>query len=296
MAWVSRGGKAYYYCKRKVAGRVFSEYFGSGPEAELAAALDARRRQERQARRRAGQLEHGCWERAVSLLGGFAVGTALLVQSALLLAGYRQHQRGAWRKRRQRMTVTDDDSTAAEQATTEPLQELVRRAQEGDRAVLPLLRQALGTNPDIWQRVGDLAAQAQAAWLHLLAGADLFLYEGVQRKLDELKAELAGPAPSPLETLLVERVAACWLQTMYADALYAQARGPESTPTARHELMRRQESAQRRYLMAIKQLALVRKLLKPSLSPYALACQPVPEGKPVAARGEASALRFAAVN
>jgi hypothetical protein len=160
-----------------------------------------------------------------------------------------------------------------------PLQELVQRAQQGDTTVLPELKEALDADASIWQTYGDLAFQARAAWLSMLAGKDLLLYESVERKLDELRAELAGPDPSPLEKLLVERVAACWLQTMYADALYAQAKGPGATPGVLRELMRKQESSQRKYLAAIKELALVRKLLKPAVSPVDLAMRPVEEGK-----------------
>lgn len=156
------------------------------------------------------------------------------------------------------------------------LEELVCRAQRGDAAVLPELRQTLDADPTIWQAYGDLAAQAQAAWLSLLAGKDLLLAEAVRRKQEELRAELAGPEPSPLEKLLVERIVACHLQSLYADALYAQAR--QASPATLRELMRRQESAQKRYLSSIKQLALVRKLLRPSLSPLDLATRTVPEG------------------
>ncbi len=157
------------------------------------------------------------------------------------------------------------------------LRRLVERAQAGDQGVLPELRQALDAEPAVWRQYGDLAAQAQAAWLRLLAGPDLLLQESVERKLAELRAELAGPEPSRVEQLLVERVAACWLQTMYADALYAQAKGPEATPAVLRELMKRQESSQRRYLAAIRQLALVRKLLRPALSPLDLATRQVQE-------------------
>jgi hypothetical protein len=159
----------------------------------------------------------------------------------------------------------------------ERLAELVRRAQQGDLTVLPLLREALEADPSLWQEYGDLAAQAQEAWLRLLGGTDYLLSESVRLKLAALRQELGTEGASPLEKLLIERVAACWLQTHYADALYAQAKGPGSTPSVRQELMKRQESSQRRYLAAIKQLALVRKLLKPALSPPQLAQSTVSE-------------------
>jgi hypothetical protein len=182
---------------------------------------------------------------------------------------------------------TDESRAREGSALPAPLRELLQRAREGDYTVLPELKEALDADPTIWQTYGDLAFQARTAWLGLLAGKDLLLYQSVERKLDDQRAELAGPHPSPLEKLLVERVAACWLQTMYADALYAQARGPGATPGVLRELMKRQESSQRRYLAAIKQLALVRKLLRPSLSPVDLAMSSVGEGQPAGVRWRA---------
>src|SRR5262249_41644713 len=148
------------------------------------------------------------------------------------------------------------------------------------------LRAALDANA--WLCYGDLGQQAMAAWLQLICGPNLLLRESVERRVDALKGELAGPEPSPLEKLLVERVVACWLQCHYADGTYAQATGPQVTPAARQELMKRQESSQRRYLASIKQLALVRKLLRPAVSPLRLAMDPVPEA-PVDRRGRATA-------
>jgi hypothetical protein len=155
-------------------------------------------------------------------------------------------------------TATDPDTLR--------LQSLVQRAQQGDRSALPELKAALDEDATLWQRHGDLAYHAQTAWLDLVGGADLLLRECVERKLAELRAELAGPAPTKLEGLLVERVAACWLQLHFADASYAQTRSVTASASTRKELLQRQVAAERRYLAAIKQLALVQKLLKPATS------------------------------
>jgi hypothetical protein len=65
----------------------------------------------------------------------------------------------------------------------------------------------------------------------------------------------------PLEVLLVERVAAGWLQTAYADAAAAQAREKALDLAQLEQQRRRQERAQKGYLAAIRTLATVRKLL-----------------------------------
>jgi hypothetical protein len=72
---------------------------------------------------------------------------------------------------------------------TEQLQELLLKAQEGDRSILPQLKQVLDTNPDLWQQVGDLAQHAELTMLNLVAGNDLFAREAIQGKVAELKAE-----------------------------------------------------------------------------------------------------------
>jgi len=104
-----------------------------------------------------------------------------------------------------------------------------------------------------------LAAQAERAWIELAAGPDLLAREALARQLAALKTELAGPAPTPLERLLVERIAATWLQVNYADAVAAQAR---DVSVKQAELaMERQDRAHRRHLTAVAALATVRRLL-----------------------------------
>src|SRR5260370_42599506 len=82
----------------------------------------------------------------------------------------------------------------------ERLEALVKRARQGDESVLPELRQLLDRFPELWKRCGDLAAQAQKAWLDLVGGVDLLCKESVQRQLDEMRVELSGPDPTPLES------------------------------------------------------------------------------------------------
>jgi hypothetical protein len=111
---------------------------------------------------------------------------------------------------------------------------------------------------------GDLAEQAERSLVRAASGDDLALREALLRKLELMRQELAGPNPSPLERLLVGRVAACWLHLHYAEMLYAQNMGKLSAGW--EELHQRRIShAHRRYLAAIKTLATVRKLAVPVL-------------------------------
>ncbi len=185
------------------------------------------------------------------------------------------------------MTTTFEPQGMSDDMDQAYLQDLIDKAQQGDRSVLPELRRLLDDNPQNWETIGDLAVHAREAWLNLLAGQNLVLYETTARKQAAMQKELAGPHPTPLERLLVERVAACWLQLYYAEMLYAQSAEREAPPGRLRDLMKRQESAERRYQLSIKRLAQIRKILQGS----PLAIWPGQDATPAGAGREPSAPR-----
>jgi hypothetical protein len=144
------------------------------------------------------------------------------------------------------------------------LEKIIERARKGDETTLPVLRQLFKDPRAVDRLGGDLARQAEYSLIRAAAGKDAALREALERKLELLRADLAGPAPTPLERLLVERVAACWLQLHYAETLIAQQAQNFSLVQAEH-YDRMRDSAHKRYLSAIKALALVRKLAVPVL-------------------------------
>jgi hypothetical protein len=174
--------------------------------------------------------------------------------------------------------------TAETKPTEEPytaeMRQLLQRAQGGDPAVLSELRELLDARPELWRRLGDLGGHVEEALLGLAGGKSLLARESVRRRMDELRAELAGPAASPVETLLVNRVVICWAQCHLADLEAAQ-KAKAGTPAAHVE--RRQSGAQGRYLAALKMLPLIRKLVRPAPSPVEMLRSPVPETNPIPA-------------
>ena len=73
-------------------------------------------------------------------------------------------------------------------------------------------------------------------------------------------------------------MAATWLQTNYYDTMVTQAAGAGE---ARLKVLRQQQdAAHRRHLAGIKQLAVVRRLLRPAPSPLELLRAPVGETSP----------------
>jgi hypothetical protein len=160
----------------------------------------------------------------------------------------------------------------------EELARLLHRAEQGDYSVLAKLRAALDGDARLWAHYGDLAMQAIGSLIQLAAWPNLLLAESLLRKVQALKEELAGESPSALDKLLAERVAATWLQANYFDGLMAQA---QAASEGRSRLLQaQQDAAHRRHLAALKTLAVVRKLLKPAVSPVELALRPLPEGQP----------------
>lgn len=96
MAW-ERG---YYYRVRKINGRVVREYIGKGLAGEQAAASDANRRAERQAQAEARKAEETRYDTLDHQVAQFCQGTDLIAQVALTSAGFHQHKRGEWRRKR----------------------------------------------------------------------------------------------------------------------------------------------------------------------------------------------------
>jgi hypothetical protein len=153
--------------------------------------------------------------------------------------------------------------TDAAPENDEYLLALVRRAENGDTTTLLTLREWLKEPAAVDAFGGDLARRAQLMLINRFCSQNLLLKESLTRKLELLRVELAGPTPSPLERLLAERVVTCWLHLHLLEAVYAGKEGMSMELGAYYE--RNISSAQKRYLAAIRTLALIRKLAVPVL-------------------------------
>lgn len=138
---------------------------------------------------------------------------------------------------------------------------LVKRAEMGDKKAISLVRKELNSE-SVWEQMGNLAFHAKEAMVKATVGNDKILQEAVHQEMARMHEELAGPAPTPLERLLVERVLLCWLHVHYADVIYAQKMKDLSREWGEY-FQRRQDRAHRRYLSSIRTLAQVRRLLTP---------------------------------
>jgi hypothetical protein len=102
MATVFRNGRPYLYRSVRRNGRVTSEYRGSGEDARLIAALESIERDEKDAKRREERSERKQLDDLDRALEELAQRAQALARDALTAAGYHQHDRGEWRRRRVR--------------------------------------------------------------------------------------------------------------------------------------------------------------------------------------------------
>jgi len=98
------------------------------------------------------------------------------------------------------------------------------------------------------------------------AANDPLTEEALVARLDLMRADIVGPDPSPLEVLLTERICSLWLLIEVLECLVS-AQLSNSLPREHRcpmsylqHVFKWQESANRRFLSAIRELARVRKL------------------------------------
>lgn len=141
--------------------------------------------------------------------------------------------------------------------TTEGIRALLKRTHAGDQTTLPIVRKMLENSAYITMFGGDLAEQVVYSFSEAMCGKNLSFREAILRKLEVMRAELLGDNPTPIERLLAERIAACWLQVQDAEMRYAQSQGNLGIRQADYH-QRRMDATNRRFLAAVKALALSR--------------------------------------
>jgi len=149
------------------------------------------------------------------------------------------------------------------------LNALLRREQDGDEEASETLIEAHTIVPRLWEGLDTLRQNAERAWMELTSppvgsGRD-FTRQAIRRELERVRRTAAGADPSPIERLLADRVALCWLQATHADTEYAQRLQDGMTFAASEFYQRRCERAGRQLLKAIQTLATVRRLLGPTI-------------------------------
>ena len=142
----------------------------------------------------------------------------------------------------------------------EQLDEVLARAEQGDRSVLGPLRIILDQHPEIWKSYSDLGRTVLHEWIEKITRNNLAAGESLKRWCEQQMKQLAGPGAPPLVRLLAANLLACYLGATCMQLLAA--RVPLDAQQQLNDLIeRRYDVAQRRFLQAAKQFATVCKLL-----------------------------------
>jgi hypothetical protein len=150
----------------------------------------------------------------------------------------------------------------------ERLRALSKEAEGGDRrsqARAELRRALARSSPEVIAEASSVARRAEWMLVKTISAGDTLMQEALQVRTEHMRAEIGGENPTPLELLLTERVVAGWLLVEVLEALIAgQYRVGRKESRVRPDYIIQQsrilESATRRYLAAVRELARVRKL------------------------------------
>ena len=148
------------------------------------------------------------------------------------------------------------------------LRALSEKVEAGDKEARKELRRLVrASSPEVIGRASDIGRRAGRVLAYTAAGGDPLTEEALYAKLDAMRMEIAGENPTPLEVLLTERVVSLWMLTALLEVLvsaqYQKRLGDGAkriSPSYIVQQSRILDSATRRYLAAIRELARVRKL------------------------------------
>jgi hypothetical protein len=155
--------------------------------------------------------------------------------------------------------------TDGDRARYRELRELQAAAEEGDEAARDELRRAVrDSSPTLIGRLAHFTKSYRRVLAKTAAAGHPLMEDAITERADLLAREVAGPNPTPLEELLADRIASLWVLVELMEALTSAQLGRDTErrvpPTYLLQMVKLQESVNRRYLAAIKTLAQVRKL------------------------------------
>jgi hypothetical protein len=165
-----------------------------------------------------------------------------------------------------------ESGDAAVMAETKPpapgreTRELLKRASKGDENSRQAIRALLADGDrgrHLVESFGSSAEWLKRTIVRRAAGENIASQEAIVRKIDSVQAELAGPDPTPMERLLAERAALCWMLVNWYENAIQDCNRMTIAQANHHQL--KIGRAHGRFLSAVRTLAQVRKLALPTL-------------------------------
>ena len=146
------------------------------------------------------------------------------------------------------------------------LKVLSEKVEAGDKEARKELRRLVREScPEVIAEASGIARRAERMLVKTISAGKPLMEEALEERMYQMRAEIAGENPTPLEVLLTERVVAGWLLVEVLEGLIAAQYQRDVTahrvaPTYVIQQSRIVESATRRYLASLRELARVRKL------------------------------------
>jgi hypothetical protein len=146
------------------------------------------------------------------------------------------------------------------------LKALSKRAEDGEKDARAQLRRLVrSSSPEVVAEASRIARRGEWMLIKTISAGEPLMQEALRSRMEQMRAEIAGENPTPLEVLLTERVVTGWLLVEVLEGLIA---AQYQTGVNAHRVgpgyilqqSRILEAATRRYLAAIRELARVRKL------------------------------------
>ena len=158
-----------------------------------------------------------------------------VVTVVLKAAGYHQHARGAWRKRRSRPVKAEAEQALAALTTT---------ARKSERAASQYFDQLTSGDPAetasmtsllIKLHDGDPVRTHETRLLQAIEPGDHLRREAIRRQVMQLRTDLEGPGPvSAVERIIIDRVVLCWLAVSDAEGRVIRAGQSGSILSQKH--------------------------------------------------------------
>jgi len=146
-------------------------------------------------------------------------------------------------------------------AVRERFGELVVRARSLEAREVDELQRLFARYPDLWRAV-DMARTAASTMIQK-EGDGMAVSASLDANYEGKRRDLSRPQDGPLEAMLVEHVALCWLRLQMMEQKYTGATSQSLSLAQGDYWERKLSSAQRRYLRAAETLARVRRLALP---------------------------------
>ena len=263
MGWFKRDGKLFYRWSRRTFGRVETDIYpddlgygpGSGIARHVARVLRRDKRKRERERERVRAIEAKFFapmDEAVAIVGRWHRTIGLAIEDALESAGYHRQNRGPWRRKRRdrrKRTVSTKSATSLPapnqppQPTETELRALAKQADTGDREALSKLMSLIGNDLQrliTLSSAGDMARMAEYFVINRQTSEHNHATRQARyQKFTQLRGQLSGPHPSPLEKLVVERIVFTWFHVNTLEVILGK--HEDLTPERVDQIERRRE-------------------------------------------------------